>query len=467
MLPTVRQTDINMNIKHCDIEVNLKQLIEPLLDLEWASLPTEIQNKTSLIFADDLTAILAASNEVELQQFIEKIVETSGRPESTIFNSKFNHVDKYTAALANGASASWCELDSGYLPAVCHAGIYCLPSILAAGEAEGNTIEEMLCAFLFGYEVIARIARMFSYEKLVLHPHGSLAAIGSAATLGFLRKYSKEEIFEGINTAATMVTPGPFQHAIEGGLVRNIWSGLGASNGLRSMDLIRFGISGTSTGLFNVFGEIFNAKIDARHLIPEHEVKWAVLDSYHKKFACCQYSHSAVEATQIALSKLDSNLKFSEIKSLKIRTHWKGKLLSNISPKTTLAAKFSMEHILGTTVYHGTADSAAFHLNTLENPDIRKLREKVIISGYEPEPIWPNDRPANVTIEFSDGTSASGECLVAEGSATRPFAQKQIAAKITNILSEMHPNLLASLLSIISLNESTLKTKWSCLVNSY
>ncbi|MDC1171786.1 hypothetical protein OAU04_02330, partial [Alphaproteobacteria bacterium] len=198
-----------------------------------------------------------------------------------------------------------------------------------------------------------------------------------------------------------------------------------------------------------------------------HEIKWAVLDSYHKQFACCQYSHSAVEATQIALSKLDPDLNHSEIKSLKIRTHWRGRLLSNVSPKTTLAAKFSMEHILGTTVYHGTADAAAFHLNTLENADIRKLREKVIISSYQPEAIWPNDRPANVTIEFTDGTSASGECLVAEGSATRPFGQKQIAAKITNILSETHPNLLASLLSIISLKQSTLKTKWSCLVSSY
>ena len=79
-----------MNIKHCDIEVNLKQLIETLLNLEWSGLPTEIQNKTSLIFADDLTAIIAASNERELQQFIEKLGETSGHPESTIFNSKYN-----------------------------------------------------------------------------------------------------------------------------------------------------------------------------------------------------------------------------------------------------------------------------------------------------------------------------------------------------------------------------------------
>ena len=456
-----------MDVKHCDIQANLMQLIEALVELKWTDLPKEIQNKTSLIFADDLTAIVASNNEIELQRFIAKLVASSGRPESTIFNNEYNRVDKYTAAFANGASANWCELDSGYLPAVCHAGIYCLPSVLAEGEASGNSTEEMLCAFLFGYEVIARIARTFSYEKLVLHPHGSLAAIGSALALGFLRKCSKEEIFEGVNTAATMVSPGPFKHAIEGGLVRNIWSGLGASNGLRTMDLIGLGIAGTTTGLSDVFGEIFNAKVDARQLIPERKIKWAVLDSYHKKFACCQYSHSAVEATQLALSKLSSNPKEIEIKSIGIKTHWRGKLLSNVSPKTTLAAKFSMEHILGTTVYHGASDVAAFHANTLENSEIRKLREKVVISSYEQEPIWPNDRPAHVTIEFCDGRSVSGECLLAEGSTSRPFSQEQIKEKIANILSKTHPNLLTSLFSIISLNKSILGTKWSCLINSY
>ena len=146
-----------MDVKHCDIQANLMQLIEALVKLKWTDLPKEIQNKTSLIFADDLTAIVASNNEIELQRFIAKLVASSGHPQSTIFNNEYNRVDKYTAAFANGASANWCELDSGYLPAVCHAGIYCLPSVLVEGEASGNSIEEMLCAFLFGYEVIVRI----------------------------------------------------------------------------------------------------------------------------------------------------------------------------------------------------------------------------------------------------------------------------------------------------------------------
>jgi len=110
---------------------------------------------------------------------------------------------------------------------------------------------------------------------------------------------------------------------------------------------------------------------------------------------------------------------------------------------------------------------AAFHADTLENSEIRKLREKVVISSYEQEPIWPNDRPALVTIEFCDGRSVSGECLLAEGSTSRPFSQEQIKEKIANILSKTHPNLLTSLFSIISLNKSILGTKWSCLINSY
>ena len=450
----------NMTAITQQIEDGLSSILNVLTKLQWTDIPKDVQYKAALIFADDLSAITAASSQKELQQFLQQLISFSGPAESTLFNNSQALVDRYTAALANGSSGTWCEVDTGYLPAVCHASLYCLPAILAEGEAMGNTVQEMLEAFLYGYLIIARVARTFEYDGLILPPHGSLAAIGSVTAVSFLRKIPQQKIFDAICTAATLVNPGPFQHAVDGGLIRNIWAGIGASNGLRAADLTNFGITGTPKSLYNVFVENFGARVNADYLVPKPEFEWAVMQSYHKQFACCQYSHSAIEAVLKILSKMEPRPNFKAIERIRLKTHWRGKLLSNLEPKTTLAAKFSMEHILATSIYHGSANVEAFNSETLNNQDIKELRDKVDMYLYDPEPISPNDRPAEVSIQLSDGKKYTHECLIAEGSASKPFTSETVRHKIRCTLLRHYPNLHIPLKSILELEEITLKAPW-------
>ena len=180
------------------------------------------------------------------------------------------------------------------------------------------------------------------------------------------------------------------------------------------------------------------------------------MQSYHKQFACCQYSHSAVEAVLQILPKFN----YKEIEKIRLKTHWRGKLLSNLTPATTLAAKFSMEHILATSIYHGSANVEAFNSKTLNNSEIKDLREKITMYLYNPEPEPPNNRPAEVTILLSNGKKYIQECLIAEGSASRPFTNQRIKQKISTSLKHHYPKLHAPLQSIIAMEERTLNTKW-------
>ena len=452
-----------MTIVIQQIEKSLNSILELLTKIKWEDIPEDVRYKAVLIFADDLSAITAASHESELQLFLEQLIQFSGPAESTIFNNSKTLVDRYSAALANGSSGSWCEVDTGYLPAVCHASLYCLPAILAEGEAMGNTVTEMLRAFLCGYEVVARLARAFEYDELMLHPHGSLAAIGSATAIGFLRNFSKETIFNTICTSATLVNPAPFKHAIEGGLIRNIWAGIGATNGLRAADLTKIGITGTSKSLYNVFVETFGAKFNVENIVPELEFKWAVMQSYHKQFACCQYSHSAVEAALQILPKFN----YKDIKKITLKTHWRGKLLSNLAPETTLAAKFSMEHIIATSIYHGSANVEAFNSETLDNSEIRQLREKINMYLYDPQPEPPNDRPAEISIHLSNGEKYIQECLIAEGSASKPFTNQTIKNKINSTLKRHYPKLHGPLQSLVAMEERALNATWRDILNEW
>ena len=428
--------------------------------LSWHEVPDPVRRRVARLFADDLAAIVAAREEPELGALVARLARASGPAEATVFDGSGRRFDRYSAALANGSAADWCELDGGYRKALCHAGLYCLPAVLAEGEAAGRPQEEMLRALLIGYESVSRVARTFEHADLTLHPHGSLAAVGAAAAVAALRGHGPETAAAAISTAATLVVPGPFNHAVEGALVRNVWPGIGASTGLRAVDWAELGITGLRTSLHDVHAAALGATAHPDRLTRGLGTAWGVDDAYQKVHACCQYAHAAVEATLDLHASMPHTDPSRDLRRIRIDTHWRARKLGNIHPATTLAAKFSLQHILATTAHHGHAGAPAFHAGTLSDPAIAALREKVTIGPFEPELDPPNDRPARVTWELADGSRAARECLSARGGRDRPFTEAEIRAKIQGIVEEPCPGLSGAMMEIMDLAPGVLGRPW-------
>ena len=442
------------------IAQGLAELSRWITSFAWSDVPLRVRRRVARIFSDDLAAIVAARGEPELRVSVAQLARSSGSPEATVFDGSGCRFDRFSAALANGSAADWCELDSGYRKAVCHGGLYCVPALLAEGEAEGESLHAMLRALLAGYETVSRVAHTFEFADLVLHPHGTLAAVGAAATVAALRPTTPDMIAAAISTAATMVVPGPFNHAVEGALVRNVWPGVGAATGIRAVDWTEAGITGRPESLHDVYAAALGATAHPDRLVRDLGSSWAVDDGYHKLHACCQYGHAAVEATLDLMATMVAVDLSTDIRRIHIDTHRHGRKLDNVHPTTTLAAKFSLQHVLATTVYHGHAGAAAFHADTLSHPAIAALREKVTIGAFEPEPVWPNDRPARVIWELADGARVVRECPSAKGGPDRPFTEAEIRAKILSIVGEPYPKLPAVLEGVMDLDSDTLAQSW-------
>jgi len=435
----------------------LAALTEWSSGLEWDSVPEHIRQRAALVLCDDLAAMIAARDEPEVIAFQDGLARSSGAAEASVFNGRDMRLDRYSAAVANGGAGDWCELDEGYRRAICHAGIYCLPALLAEAEATGASGGNLLRALVIGYEIATRVARTFTWPNLTLHPHGSLAAVGAAASVGALRRVPAQDAAAAISSAATMVVPGPYNHAVEGALVRNLWPGVGAWSGMRAVDWVAAGITGRPESLHDVFSTVFGGSVAPEELTADLGEEWGLADGYHKLYACCQYSHSAVEATVALLEKTE----VSDIRQIRIDTHWRGQTLDNVAPSTTLAAKFSMQHILASTAIHGHAGAEAFHASTLDDPAIAALRKRVTIGAWEPEPEAPNDRPARVTWELADGTTLTEECLSARGGPDRPFAPEEIRAKVLGIVAGPYPGFEPVLDRLMALDGDVLAAPWS------
>jgi 2-methylcitrate dehydratase PrpD len=443
----------------------LKQLTGWTAALEWADIPVMVRGRAAIVLADNLSATIAARDEPEVVAFHDGLVSSSGSAESTVFNGRDHLLDRYSAALANGGVSDWCELDEGYRKTLCHAGIYCIPALLAEAEAGSATTQNLLRALVIGYESITRIARTFTDPSLTLHTHGSLAAVGAAASIAALRRLSGHEAAQAISTAATLVVPGPYNHAVKGAMVRNVWPGVGAWSGMRAVDWSGIGITGAPESLYDVFASALGATVQAGELTDSLGQNWGIADGYHKLYACCQYGHSAVEASLQLRERLPRGQQASAIRGIHIDTHWRGRTIDNEAPATTLAAKFSMQHILAAITHFGHAGAEAFHVSTLTDPAVATLRERVTIGSYDPEPEWPNDRPAKVTWELEDGSKLTEEVLSARGGPDRPFLPEEIKAKVSGIVDPVYPDMFGVLSRLMTLNDDVIRLPWSTLVH--
>jgi 2-methylcitrate dehydratase PrpD len=392
-----------------------------------------LRRKAALVVMDDLAAMLVGATHPEVVELGRAFSSPSSPGEATTVLGGRGARDR-TAAL-NAAACGWDELDEGYRPATCHGGLYTVPAAAAEGEATGRTVGDVLTAVVVGYEVVTAFARAFPAPKpLVLHPHATLSPIGAAAAVAWLRTGSGEAVMAAVDVAATLSMSGPFSHAVSGAQVRNAWAGAGAVLGFLAVDLAAAGLSGEPTGAVDVFASGYGqAADDAEIAGPDTPAPWAILDGYHKVYAACQYTHSALEASlELAHGEL-ADVSSADIAEVVVQTHPLAYSLDNADPTTTLAGKFSLPHVVGAVLASGRTDPSVFDESLLHDQTVARLRGLVRIEAFDPLPEAPHDRPARVTVRRTDGSSSEVVVLSAVGGPDRPLEQQQVLDKIADL----------------------------------
>jgi len=430
-----------------------------------ADIPDPILRRAALVLSDNLAALVAAESEPEVQAAQAKLTERSVAAEATVFNRTAPCVDRYAAAAANGTAATWCELDEGYRLAPAHAGAYILPALLAEAEATGADTKQVLRALVLAYEIVGRCAQAFSFSAMTVHPHAAFGTLGAAAAVGLLRGYDADELLATVSAGASMVFAGPYNHAIDGALVRNLWTGISAWSGLRAADLAPVGLGGIAESVYDVFAGCFGTGVEAAKLTEQLGERWAIANGYHKLFACCQYAHSAVEAS-LALRQrlLASGRSPEDIAEITVETHPRGLTLTETEPPTVLSAKFSMPHAMAAVAARGNGGQTSFARDTLDDPAIARLREAVRLAPYAPIEPWPKDRPGRVTWRLSDGERWTEAVENARGGADQPFSMDELLGKIDELTRSVFPAMSGILRKLISDPQALAASDWRDLV---
>ena len=203
--------------------------------------------------------------------------------------------DSLTAALLNGMAGTVLEMDEGSQFARGHPGMHVFPALLAAAEDGDYTGEEFLRAFVIGYDVAAR-AGIGTKLRMSMHPHGTWGTLGASAALAALYRLTEDQTSELLNIASSLTLATSRRTMLEGGTVRNAYTGVGNQMALLACRLRHAGISGESDGISSVFGTVVGTDFDHEAACEGLGERFEITRNYFKLHACCRYNHAALDA---------------------------------------------------------------------------------------------------------------------------------------------------------------------------
>lgn len=423
----------------------LAQLCSWAVSLSTEMLPERVLSQAVLILGDNLAAMISAGEEPELRGYHQQLISESRQGEATLFRRGAPRVGMAEAAVGNGLASTWNELDDGYTRTAVHPGALSQPLILAAAEAHRLSLAQMLRAVVGAYEIGTRFARAWHGTLPRLHPHGVWNTVCATAGLALLRNYDSACLHRALTAAASMASPGPYSHPIDGALVRNAWPAAGSWLGIFACDLAKLGVAGTPGGPYDVFSRGLAAEARPDELVVGLGVEWTTCDGYHKLYGACHHSHAAMEAIESILAARPELRGGARIREVVVEGSAMAMNFDNAAPETTLGAKFSIPHAVAATLVHGADDPNNFFDVSLRDPAILALRQRVRLSLLPEVKPWPLDRPAKVTLELQSGERLSEFCEAALGSPARPLEPARVLQKIEDLAAADAPGLAASI----------------------
>ena len=390
-------------------------------------------------FTDTVGVIMVGIVEPVVDIVRRSLVDSGSRREARACLSSI-YVSAPDAALLGGTAAHALDFDDQSLSG--HPSAVLVPAILAEGEALDSSGEELVAAYMAGYEVWAELLRRdANYHQKGWHPTSVLGVIAAAAAAAVLHRLPAERAAAALAIAAS--------HS--GGLAPNFGTmtkpyhaGLAARDGLAATRLAAAGMTaGRDTlehpqGFLNAFspGE---PDRDSPARVGED---WYILRQglCIKKYPTCYFMHRSFDA---AVKMLDGRgLGPADIGEIEV-TMGKGQttVLANESPKTGLEAKFSEQFAMAAAVILGRMGVAEVSDQVVQRDDIQAFFPKVKLNAVEEyDTRDPAHSPTErVLIRLNDGEVLdSGLVTSVRGHADDPMSTEELWTKFAECTERTH-----------------------------
>ncbi len=400
----------------------------------WADIPAAVQDHARLVLLDTLGVILAGSCRPEVRDLRHRLTRSDGSG-ATVYAHGWPATDPRNAALLNGTAGRAIELCEGLRLVSGQAAVQILPGLLAAAEATGACGEDLMAAFVLGYDAAARLSAAFSPWPLA-HQNGQACLIAAAAAGARLLRLDADGISRTMRIAVTLVLTPSYMNVVEGATALNVAGGMSGFAAVLAPELCLAGFTARAEAIEEALSNLVGSGFDPAVLSQDLGSVWHITRNYFRLYACCNPIHPALDALAAAVSQLQATA--DEVDRIDIATYRFAAVMRNPQPANYFASKYSLPHAAAAMVVTGGAGHDALNDAALTNPAIMALRPRVhVTEDPAMTAALPASRPARVRVLLKDGRQAEHAVESHRGDYLQPFAESEIKEKFHRLASDL------------------------------
>lgn len=426
-----------------------RELVNYLSDLKYDDIPTEVASQAKLCILDTVGVALCANQRPWTKIVNEIASELSGVGESTVWGDDFRVPPQY-AALVNGTAAHGIEMDDRNPPAGMHAGSAIVPAALAAGEKAGSDGRELITAVVAGYDAAFRVGyAMKGIGNPGIHSPGHRGIWGAVAATSKVLDLDQDQMLDAFGLAGSMASGlWEFPHNPEGTMVKRLYGGWPAHNGVMACLLARKGLTGPSTVLEGKHGYCRTFTRDDEEpylgeLTNDLGGSFKIMDREVKPYAAWGGGHLAIDAAGHLKSQHDIQPEDIE----KIEVGGSSKLIrmhEMEEPQSLMAGQYSLPFLTAITLSRGAESlmdpDEVWNEEIFQDREIKNLVNKTsIYIDDELDEIYRREHTyggADITVTFEDGTQESKVVYHSKGMLQNPMTAQEIHDKFDTITSQ-------------------------------
>ena len=385
-----------------DIE---EKLVDFALRVAHGEVPDEVSKRAKLIMADTLACVIRGYRTDYIRSVSRRF-----RSDVGVANLISTHAKAVpgAAALLNSSAGTVLELDEGHRVGGSHMAVQGLPAAIAVGQANNIGGRQLVRAFVAGYEVGVRVGWSLKPLRRGLHTHGTWAAVGAAVSSALAQpEIDRATVLQSIRIACNTAHSTTWKSAHEGALVRNFYAGLASMSGVIANAMASEGVTGPADAISSALAPAVSSTGDLQRDPTEGlGERFMMLSNYFKKYPCCGYTHSLVEA--LGKVRVDST---TDIERVDIRTFGEAAALGNSKPVNSLAAKFSIPYIVSNYFLYKELTISTFDEASVQRDAWRELASRVHVNIDEKmEARYPQEWGTELDVVLKDGSVLHSAC---------------------------------------------------------
>lgn len=395
-----------------------------VLDAPAGAIPAGVMDRAALLLLDTLGVAIAAipmAPGVIARETAVRLMATHDPAFTARLLFDGRPVSLAGAAFASATAIDNLDAHDGYNPTKGHIGVVVLPTLAALAEQLPDLSgPEALAALVVGYEVSGRAATALHATVPEYHTSGAWNALGVAAMVARLRRFSPAQLREALGIAEYHGPRSQMMREIATPTMLHDGSSFGALAGVTSAIQAELGFTGAPAVTVEDPEVI-------RHWADLGEV-WQVPLQYIKPYPTCRWVHAGLDGLRALF--LAHDFATDEIERIDVRTFFNAVELYSGVPDTTSRAQYSMEFPLAAMLVYRRVGVEHISGPGLKDPAVIEMMKRVHVAEdayYTAN--YPAKRWADVKITLKDGRAFDSGLIHARGGPEGPFGQKEIVEK--------------------------------------